>query len=538
MELEKLIPQIDGLFSKWDTTYSPGCALALIQDGEIAYSRGYGMASLEFGVPITPQTIFQIGSISKQFTAMAIAILAVEGRIRLDDDVRIYVPEIPDFGKTITINHLVHHISGMRSIGEVNTIAGNRGDDVTYMSDYLGLLFRQRALNFEPGERYLYCNTGFAVLGAIVQKVTGLTLQQFCDQHIFKPLGMRHTRFQESHRLVLPGFAQSYAPLDDGGFEREILPHGLPGSTSLLTTVEDLLYWDREFYTGKVLGKAVIDQAHETGILNNGQPIDYAFGIHINQYRGLKTVKHTGSDAGFRAVLMRFPDERFTILILSNLSTSNPEKTARKIADLCLADKFTEPLPEEEKLQPISLPVEKLEPYTGLYYHPTADAGPGAQVILRDQKLTLDLGEGYALVPLTDNLFYTEGLEDLKVRFGKDETGKNSMSWLVDGEWTLYPQIELPQDSKDFSAFCGRYYCDETETYYTIFERGGGLWVKMGRQGEFLLKPFMADVYALDVATLLKEPVAFKVAFSRKNGQVDGLYVSSGRIKNMQYEKL
>ncbi|MEM5775699.1 MAG: serine hydrolase domain-containing protein, partial [Anaerolineaceae bacterium] len=341
MELEKHIPHIDALFSKWDTTYSPGCALALIKDGEIAYSRGYGMASLEFGVPITPQTIFQIGSISKQFTAMAIAILAVEDRLNLNDDVRRYLPQVPDFGKTITLNHLIHHTSGMRSIGEVNMIAGNRGDDVTYMSDYLGLLYRQRALNFDPGERYLYCNTGFALLGAIVQKVTGLTLQQFCHQRIFEPLGMKHTLFQESHRLVLPGFAQSYAPLDGGGFEREILPHGLPGSTSLLTTVEDLLYWDREFYTGDVLGKAVIDQAHETGVLNNGQTIDYAFGIHINQYRGLKTVKHTGSDAGFRACLLRFPDERFTILILSNLSNSNPEKTARKIADLVLADQMT-----------------------------------------------------------------------------------------------------------------------------------------------------------------------------------------------------
>ncbi|MCE5208129.1 MAG: serine hydrolase [Chloroflexi bacterium] len=538
--MENIEQKVDRLFSKWDNTYSPGCALALIQDGEIIYSRGYGMASLEFAVPITPHTVFQIGSISKQFTAMAIAILAVEGRLKLDDDIRKYVPEVPDFGKMITINHLVHHISGMRSIGEVETIAGFRSDDVTLMSDYLGLLYRQRALNFTPGERYLYCNTGYTVLGAITAKITGKSLQQFCDERIFKPLEMKHTLFQESHRLVLPGFAQSYAPLDTGGFEREILPHGLPGSTSLLTTVEDLLYWDREFYSGAVVGKPVIDLMHETGVLNNGEAIDYAFGNHINQYRGLKTVRHTGSDAGFRACLLRFPDERFSVIILSNLSTSDPEKSAWKIADLYLADKFTEPpASEEEKLQAVSLPLKSLESYAGLYYNPDADAGPGCRILVRDGKLVRDLGPGYELIPLTENLFCTAGFEDQKIRFDHDVSLNPRMNLLAEGKWIPYSKLKEPLlDEAQLWDYTGRYYCDETDSYYLITVRDGKLWVKAGKQNNLLLKPFMPDVFSLDVSNLLKEPCAFKVNFFREKGKITGLYVTSERIKNMQYLKL
>lgn len=549
MELETLIPQIDKLFARWDNTRSPGCALALIHEGEIVYSRGYGMASLEFGAPITPGTIFQIGSISKQFTAMTIAMLAVEGKLNLDDDVHKYLPQTPAFGNAsapderITINHLVHHISGLRSIGEVETIAGKRDDDVTYMSDYLGLLYRQKALNFTPGERYMYCNTGFAMLGAITEKVSGKTLQQFCDERIFKPLGMKHTRFMESHRLALPGFAQSYAPLDNGWFEREILPHGLPGSTSLLTTVEDLLYWDREFYSGEHFGKAVIDLAHTVGVLNNGKAIDYAFGIHINQYRGLKIVTHTGSDAGFRSCLLRFPDERFTILILSNLSTSNPAGTARRIADLVLADKFTQPpqadTAEEEKLEPVTLPAEKLGKYSGLYFNPTADAGPGARVTLRGGKLTLDLGAGYELVPLSESLFYPAKAETMRIRFTRVADGKPLMQWLSDGEWTDYVKLEEPAlDAERLAEYAGFYVSTETDGVYELTVRDGELWVEMGFVGEYPLRPFMPDVFALDISPLYREPAALKVEFGRAGGQITGLYVTSGRIKRMEFERM
>ncbi len=539
MNLTELIPQLDALFAPWDNTHSPGCALAVIHEGEIVYQRGYGMACLEFGVPITPQTVFQIGSISKQFTAMAIALLVHEGKIALDDDIRKYVHEVPDFGETITIRHLVHHTSGLRGIDELVALAGNRMDDVTLVQDYLDCISRQRSLNFKPGEKHLYCNTGYTLMAVIVERVSGLKMREFCEQRLFKPLGMHNTIFHDDYTTVVPGFAQSYKPAGAGQYQKECLMHALPGSTSLLTTVEDLLFWDREFYRAEVVGEAVIQQMHQQGVLNNGETIEYAFGIAISQYRGLKTVSHGGSDAGFRSMLLRFPDQQFSVIVLSNLASFNPGDLAKKVADLCLADQFTEALPEQEKLEFISLAEAELADKAGLYYNPDSELGTSYQLVMRNGKLVLDMGPGLEVLPLSNGLFTIAGFDGLKMRFEETAQAGKKMVLLVSGREIEYAFAEkTPLTEEDLLAYAGHYYSPELDSHYVVRVKKDRLWVSFKKHGEFPLQSTIRDGFSLDMSALVGAPYSLSVMFAWQDGAVCGFKMSSGRAKNVEMVRL
>ena len=538
MEISVLKPQIDALFQPWNTSHSPGCALAVIQDGEIVYAQGYGMASLEFGIAITPQTRFQIGSISKQFTAMAIALLANDGKLSLDDDMRKYIPEAPDFGDTITIRHLVHHTSGLRGIDELMALAGNRMDDISLVEDYLDYLGRQRGLNFKPGEKHLYCNTGYTLMALIVERVSGMSMAEFCRARLFNPLGMRHTLFHDNYKMVVPDFADSYEPAGPAIFEKAFLTHGLPGSTSLITSVEDLLFWDREFYTGDVVGRDVIEQVHQPGVLNSGEVLDYAFGVVIGEYRGLKTVSHGGSDAGFRSVLLRFPEQRFSVIILSNLGAFSPDGLARKVADLALADQFTQAAPVQAAVETVELGEEQLQANAGLYYNPESELGASYLLEMRAGKLTIALGPGFELAPLSEDLFCLAGFDIMKMRFSGAGSDK-AMMLLVEGVQIPYarvPQVSLSAD--EMLAYTGRYTCAELDTDYVISARDGHLWLKIRKHGNFLLQPTIADGFSLDLTALVGAPYTLNLLFQRRDGEIAGIMISSGRAKDLWFERV
>lgn len=329
--------QVDLLFAKWASPTSPGAAVAVIQKGEIIYSHGYGMASLEYGVPITPTTVFHVASLSKQFTAFAILLLAQEGKLSLDDDIRKYVPEMRDFGTPITIRELLHHTSGLRDQWGLLRLAGWRHDDVITERDVLGLLWRQKELNFKPGEQMLYSNTGYTLLALIVTRVSGVPFSQFTQQRIFQPLGMAHTHFQDEYSNVVKNRAYSYDKDRDGVYRYVALSYSTVGPTSLFTDIEDMARWDENFYTGKVGGKDLIADLQVQGKLNSGQQISYADGLNIRKYRGLKTVSHDGSDAGYRANILRFPDQHFSVIVLSNAGDMEPDDISYNIADVYLA---------------------------------------------------------------------------------------------------------------------------------------------------------------------------------------------------------
>ena len=335
--------QIDALFARFDRPDVPGCAVGVYQNGAIAYAKGYGSANLEYGVPITPKTPFISGSVAKQFTAAAIALLVEQGRLSLDDDVRKYIPELPDYGAKITVGHLVHHTSGLRDFWALVQVSGMRYDDGYTAGDVIRLAARQKQLNFPPGSEYDYSNTGYVSLGVIVQRVTGKSLREFAAEQIFGPLGMTSTHYHDDHTMMVPGRAAAYSPMPQGGWRINIWNNDMVGQGGLITTIEDLQKWDENFYSGKVGGPGFLKRQLQQGRLTSGRTLSYAFGLTVDDYRGLPRVEHGGSSGGYRTIITRFPSAHTSVAALCNVSDANPTMLAQQVADIVLASKFATP---------------------------------------------------------------------------------------------------------------------------------------------------------------------------------------------------
>jgi CubicO group peptidase (beta-lactamase class C family) len=369
---------VDRVFADLDRPGSPGCALAVIRDGQAAYEHGYGMANLEHRVPITPHTVFDIGSTSKQFTAAAIHLLAAEGRLSVDDDVRRWVPELQAYDTgTITLRHLLHHTSGIRDYLELMSLAGVRFEDVSTDDDALALLSRQKAANFAPGAEHLYSNSGFFLLSIVVKRASGRSLRELAAERIFAPLGMRETHFHDDHTMVVANRATGYERAD-GGFKTSLSNFEQTGDGGVYTTVEDLARWDRNFYEPVVGGPRLLEDLLRPGVLRDGKPLTYASGLSVDTYRGLKTVSHGGSWAGYRAELLRFPDQRLSVICLCNVNDSRPTRRAREVAALYLGDRMTaapspSPSPSPSASGPRPLSVRQRDEFTGEYFSEELD---------------------------------------------------------------------------------------------------------------------------------------------------------------------
>lgn len=417
--------EVDKLFSAWDKTDSPGCAVAVIKDGQIVYKNGYGMANLELGVPITPMSVFYIGSVSKQFVAMCIALLAEEGKLSLDDDIRKYVPEMPDYGTPISIRHLIHHTGGIRDYLELENIAGIPLGTY-HEQDTLDLIVRQKVLNFKPGEENMYSNSGYFLLGVIVKRASGKSLREFADENILKPLGMKNSRFHDDYMELIKNRAAGYYERGKGEYSNFISTFDCVGSGGLFTSVEDLFIWDQNFTHHRVGGEEVMETMHTQGVLNNGKKLDYAFGLQISDYRGLRIVEHGGSLGGYRAELLRFPDHRFSVIILSNLGSFVPSELARQVADIYLVDEFKEDKPKPlerptEKIETIDLPEEKIKEYVGSFY--SEEIRTGFEIIVREGKLNL-MRQGSLSIPtqpISEDKFRVRGWTIQFIRDEKNE---------------------------------------------------------------------------------------------------------------------
>jgi CubicO group peptidase (beta-lactamase class C family) len=338
-------PAVDRLFAEWDSPESPGCALGVLRNGRFVYRRGYGMANLDYDIPSSPTMVYYLGSVSKQFTAATIALLALDGKLSLEDDIRKYIPEMPEYGTPITIRHLIHHTSGIRDVYGLMELAGLPLANVFSDSEAIGLIARQKALNFEPGHDYLYSNSGYFLLGQIVRRVTGKSLREFADERIFRPLGMTHTHFHDDPGHVMKRRAMSYEP-EGRGFRISYLQNfDKIGAGGLYSTIEDLVKWDENFYTHRVGGDTLQRLIHTRGVLNNGDTLKYAFGNNISMYRGLRVTEHGGALMGYKAELLRFPDQHFTVLETCNLGSIEPGGLAFAVADLYLGGKMG-PRPE------------------------------------------------------------------------------------------------------------------------------------------------------------------------------------------------
>ena len=330
---------VDSLFATWNNPTSPGCAVGVIQDGRWIHQAGYGMADLSTGAPITPTTRFYMGSVSKQFAAASIALAARQGKLSLTDPMRKWIPEFPEYGQPITVDHLVHHTSGVRDYLVLYALNGHIGD-VHPDSDVLQLLAKQSGLDFAPGNEYSYSNSGYVLLSVILKRATGLSLREFAEKNIFAPLGMRSSYFYDDHTKPHPAgpLAMGYAP-KDSGFEKALYTNfEQVADGGLWSTLNDLMAWDQNFYRPKVGDQAFLDQIQTPGKLNDGRPLEYGFGLMARDYGGLRTIVHSGAFMGYRTMIQRFPDQRWTAVMLCNLYTMSPETLALRIADIYLAD--------------------------------------------------------------------------------------------------------------------------------------------------------------------------------------------------------
>ena len=371
---EKAAAAVDEVFSDLTKSGSPGCALGVYRDGKIIYAKGYGLANIEENVAITPQSVFDIGSTSKQFTAASILLLEKQGKLSVNDDVRKYVPELPNYGEKISILQLMNHTSGLRDYLTLMQLAGIHTDSVTTDADALALITRQRALNFTPGSDWLYSNTGFFLLSTIVQRASGKTLRAFATENIFAPLEMTHTQYRDSHASLVPNRAMAYdEQQDQSGYTLNVSYFEQTGDGAVHTSVEDLLKWDENFYSPRVGGKEFLAELQEPGKLDNGKVLDYARGLRLQDYRGLHTVSHGGSWGGYRAELLRFPDQHFSVACLCNVSNAGAGRRARQVADIYLGNlmKPRESKPKEsdsrEKTE-TAVSVGELKNYSGEYW--------------------------------------------------------------------------------------------------------------------------------------------------------------------------
>jgi CubicO group peptidase (beta-lactamase class C family) len=530
--------RIDSLFSSWDTITSPGAAIAVMHKGEIVFSKGYGSAQLEYDIPITPTTIFHIASVSKQFTVFSILLLQEEGKLFIDDDIRKHIPEVPDFGKKISLKHLMTHTSGMRDQWNLLALAGWRLDDVITKEHVMTLVRNQKELNFDPGEEYVYCNTGFTLLAEVVARVSGKSFAAFTEERIFGPLNMQNTLFYDDHEKIVKNRAYSYQRTDDG-FQKSVLSYANAGATSLFTTVEDLMLWTDNFIRPKVGNQHIFKQMNIEAVLNDGSTFGGGMGQFINTYKGLKQIQHGGADAGYRSYLGRFPEQDFAVAVFSNLGAFNPTGLSLKVADLFLSElqtkeEVTVKKDAAEDVEFVELSNEQLNKHEGTYWN---DAGSYSRTIyVRDDTLWYDRGfnRKSPLAPLSEHEFKMLNVDvDLRVSF-KNENGNRKMNVTIDGGDPIVSDayLEPVYTNASLQEFAGNYISSELNTNYRLAVKGDTLISTHFRHGEMILQPVKTDFFETD-----KWYFGY-VRFERNDaGEVSGCRVSSGRVRNLLFVK-
>lgn len=527
---------VDQLLSGYDRRDSPGAVVGVVRSGELVFVKGYGMANLEYDVPNTEQTVFHMASVSKQFAAFAVALLAQQGKLSLDDDIRKHLPEIPDFGTPITIRHLIHHTSGLRDQWSLWTMAGGRMDDVITQENLLALVRRQTELNFTPGSEHLYSNTGYSLLAEIVERVTGEGFGEWLKKTVFDPLGMTHTQIYDDHERIVKRRAYSYRQSPEGGYRKSVLSYANQGATSLFTTAGDLARWLGNFHTGRVGGPALIGQMQQRGVLNDGDTIAYAFGITVDEHRGLRRIQHGGADAGYRTMLAYYPELDAGVVVLSNVASFDVRGTAREVAESFFGEKM-QPAEEGKPATPpapaaVAISTGLLDRYAGRYQF----EGNGALVTFTRKGAALFRQvQGQAelpLTPLSDSVFAVGGV-DARVTFHRETDGRVVRATVQQGDTRALRRIEpWSPTAAELEEYAGRYYSPELETFYTIAVEDGALVALHRRHGTIRLSPVEAGTFRGDVWFL------GSVRFERgEDGRVTGLRASNGRVRKLWFAR-
>jgi CubicO group peptidase (beta-lactamase class C family) len=522
--------RVDAVFKDYDSANSPGCAVAVFQDDKILYKRAYGMANLDHDVRLSTSSVFHVASVSKQFTAAAILLLAQDGKLTLDDDIRKHLPELPDFGTTITIRQLANHTSGIRDQWDLLGLAGWRySRDLITDDDVLELLARQKDLNFAPGTRHLYSNSGYTLLAVIVSRVGGKSFREFTTERIFAPLGMTNTHFRDTFTEIVKNQAYGYAPFGQA-FRLSTTNFDTAGATSLLTTVEDMAKWYANFDSGKVGGDKLLGGLLDRGVLKDGTRIDYAFGIAHGTYRGVTTVGHGGADAGYRADFVRFTNPRLGVATLCNIATANPGALSRRVAEIFLPAgalaAAAEPIADASVEVP--LPKEQLARYAGLYWN-QADSVERQIVLDAAGRLQAVLGpRSVPLKSLGGGAFVMTAAPGARISFEEKPDGAVHLKPAPTGPVLIRMEPFKPS-ADQLAEYAGAYRSDEMDAVFRISMKDGRLQLARTKLRPAALDPIFKDSFRTPNGVM---------QFSRDPaGRVSGFLLQGGRVRHLKFWK-
>lgn len=546
---EPMAARVDRLFEPWDKDDSPGAVVGVIRDGKLVYARGYGMADLEHGIPLTPQSVIYVGSIAKQFTAMCVLLLEREGRLALADDIREYLPELPAYERPITIDQLLHHTSGIRDFFALATLAGARDEDYLSADEIDGLIRQQHATNFPPGEEFRYSNSGYWLLARIVARVSGVSFPDFAEQRIFRPLGMSRTAFYDDTHDIIKGRARGHVIRPDGGFAFREKNFAYPGPGGLYTTIEDLFRWDRNCYHPQVGDRAMIDRLLEPGRLSGGGSTGEGAGLIPDNYEGRAVIRHAGNAPGYGAEILRFPEERLTVITLLNIrdATANPTRLAFEVADLYLAKTLSDPpqpaADDVARVQSGDSVDGDLGRFTGHYRR--AETGVVFGVAMDGEQLstTYMSSDGWGrfnLVSANQEAFHIAHFPGpaRTIKFRESGiAGQYQLELWTEGRDSpsIYRAVE-PLMPTEAAPYLGRYDSEELgRAEYDIRLEDGGLVVRIPghadrRLFELPLIPLENDTFTDGDQTILR-------FLRNEQGDVTGLTISEPRAEGVQFNR-
>lgn len=532
---DSITKRIDSLFNKWNSSKSPGTAIGIIRNDSLVYAKGYGMANLEYDIPNSPQTIFHMASVSKQFTAYAIVLLARQGRLNMDDDIHKYLPWVPDFKEKITIRHLLNHTSGIRDQWQLLAISGTRLDDVITQEHIVKILSKQQELNSKPGDIYNYCNSGYTMLSEIVRSVTGKTLRQFTDSAIFKPLGMNNTHFHDNYEEIDKNRAYSYQRKGQNGFSNSVLSYSNSGATSLFTNINDLSKWVMNFYKPAAGDLQDIQQLTQKGKLNNGKELNYANGIVVDKYKGWVQYSHGGSDAGYRTFLLVFPDLKTGFIQFSNLGDFDLNKVFI-LADMFIKDttqlNTTIQKPVIDSSRAVLKDSLHIKKYLGNYI---SEEGNLFSIELKQGMLKYKLNnQPYVLVPQGRDRFYN--LDDASVTFELRINGKDTIINMKtpDQSFILHKyNNDLKLTDEALMKYTGTYYSPELDCSYGIMLKDHALYLTHDKYPDQKIR--MTGTDHLNTNTWWM----YHLVLLRNNkNEVTGFEVNSGRVMHLKFNKV
>ncbi|MEL6673259.1 MAG: serine hydrolase [Bacteroidota bacterium] len=526
---------IDEIFAEWDQAHTPGCALGIFQEGEIVYAKGYGLANLEYEIPNDAQSVFRIGSTSKQFTAACIVLLAQADKLALDDPLRKFFPDFPAYANQITVRHLLNHTSGLRDYLTLSFLKGLGDDDWYRDEDIMDWLVKQQALNFEPGSEFLYSNSGYWLLGQIVNQVSGMNMADFAQQAIFEPLGMSHTHFHNNHNRIVKKRASGYSPTGPDTYEISMTTLNMIGDGGIFTSIEDIKKWDDAYYRSETLSPAFWAAMTERGLLNNGDTLDYAAGLFVDQHKGLPVISHGGAFVGFRAELMRFPEQRLSIAVFANRADANPTGMAFQVADILLADTYPKvekpQVAEKEAVAPTEpQPEIALKNLVGLY---ELRVGLAMEVSLVGDSLQILQQwnqEQYRIARTSGNTFQLPEDESVSFTFSDPEGGMAQWLTVFQGGRNYPARRKEPLDlsALKLEDYVGSYVSEELEVRFEIRLEDDKLFMQPGKLEEVRLNPDEKDVFVFSGG---------KLTFQREAGKVVSFGLDAGRAKGFGFKR-